>query len=239
MGAVNLRMMGRWGNQLFQYAFARAYCERGGHELRCYPWDGERVFDLGPCARVSERFEPCYSEQDYPKDFRGDIELHGYFQSQDALIYTRTQAKEWLKLKYRAWYDCVIPRPQPIAHYRCGDYLGYGYPVISKNAIIKAATDRLIATPLFFSEEDSHPAPEGEPTWLSDFVAMRQASILFRANSSFSWWAATLADKDQIVYSPLIDGLEGGKEHDDVPFVLGNYPRLASLPFTTDLHLAP
>ena len=38
------------------------------------------------------------------------------------------------------------------------------------------------------------------------------------------------------VYSPLIEGLEGGREH-DVQFVPGNWTRFSNLHFTTDLYL--
>lgn len=236
MGAVNLRMMGRTGNQLFQYAFAKAYCERGGHELRCDPWDGERVFDLGPCVRIKEAFPNRYSEQDYPKDFRGDIELHGYFQSQDALIYTRSQVKEWLQWKSEARGIGVTPCA---AHYRCGDYLGYGYPVVSKKAIASAITAHGLNPEHFriVSEETPSTFRDNLPPWLGDFLILCNSLILFRANSSFSWWAATLAPA-QLTFSPLIENMCSG-EHDNVPFVLGNHPRLASLPYTTDLHLAP
>lgn len=230
--------MGRFGNQLFQYAFARAYCSQHGYELRCDEWDGEKIFDLGECHRIRESFPDRYSELDAPLDSpRGDIELHGYFQHQRALIYTRSQAKEWFKWRPETHFPS-LPHPLLAAHHRVGDYLGYGYPVISEKSIRRAMDHILVNDIMWIEEEHPHNSPMAALPWLGDFIAMVKALVLFRANSSFSWWAATLSPH-QLTFSPIIDGLEGGKEHHNIPFVLGNHPRLSSHHFTTDLHLAP
>jgi hypothetical protein len=63
--------------------------------------------------------------------------------------------------------------------------------------------------------------------WLADFLKLYFARTIFRANSSFSWWAATLSPTAQ-VFSPVIDkrhiyGVDGMEEI-DVDFVAGNHP---------------
>lgn len=63
--------------------------------------------------------------------------------------------------------------------------------------------------------------------WLEDFLKLYFARTIFRANSSFSWWAATLSPAAK-VYSPVIDrqhiyGVDGMEEI-DVNFVEGNHP---------------
>lgn len=63
--------------------------------------------------------------------------------------------------------------------------------------------------------------------WLDDFLKLYFARTIFRANSSFSWWAATLSPTAK-VYSPVIDrqhiyGVDGMEEI-DVDFVEGNHP---------------
>jgi len=78
----------------------------------------------------------------------------------------------------------------------------------------------------------------GDLAWLPDFWKLVNAGILLRGNSSFSYLAAILAADSQIVYSPRIDGLKGGEEH-DVAYELGNHCRMADLPFITDIHLKP
>jgi hypothetical protein len=52
---------------------------------------------------------------------------------------------------------------------------------------------------------------------LTDFFIMMNCKTLFRANSSFSWWAATLGTCK--VYSPQVGTQTGWV---DVPFVAGN-----------------
>ena len=63
--------------------------------------------------------------------------------------------------------------------------------------------------------------------WLDDFLKLNFARTIFRANSSFSWWAATLSPTAK-VFSPVIDknhiyGVDGMEEI-TVDFVEGNHP---------------
>jgi hypothetical protein len=63
--------------------------------------------------------------------------------------------------------------------------------------------------------------------WLDDFLKLYFARTIFRANSSFSWWAATLSPVAR-VFSPVIDkchvyGVDGMEEI-SVDFVEGNHP---------------
>ena len=63
--------------------------------------------------------------------------------------------------------------------------------------------------------------------WLEDFLRLYFARTIFRANSSFSWWAAFLSPT-ATVYSPVLDksliyGVDGLEEI-DVKFVEGNHP---------------
>jgi hypothetical protein len=63
--------------------------------------------------------------------------------------------------------------------------------------------------------------------WLEDWLTLYFARTIFRANSSFSWWAAFLSPTAKI-YSPVLDkqviyGVDGLKEL-DANFVEGNYP---------------
>lgn len=229
MTTVALRNLGRFGNQLFRYAYARALCEQNGFELRTEPWVGERVFTLDGLA---------------PKrpDGTEDIVIDEYRQAQKDLIYTRADCRRWFELKPKIEDElevaaaCYFP---VVVHFRRGDYVGSsGYPVIGRKAVVRAMLEHRIASE-FCSVSDDHPLRHSrfpsELEFLPDFYRLMKAPILFRANSSFSWWAATLGTGR--VLSPVITGLAGGVEHVVVPFVEGNWPRLAELEFVTDLHL--
>jgi len=64
--------------------------------------------------------------------------------------------------------------------------------------------------------------------WLEDFLKLYFARTIFRANSSFSWWASFLSPTAK-VYSPVLDKqVIYGRDNDgveiDVDFVKGNHP---------------
>jgi hypothetical protein len=71
---------------------------------------------------------------------------------------------------------------------------------------------------------------------LPSFYRLMTAPILFRANSTFSWWAATLAE-NQRVFSPVIKGLSSGDPVYCSEFEAGNWPQMTTSPINTDLHL--
>jgi hypothetical protein len=216
-------LIGRFGNQVTVYAHARRRAELEGATLCTPPWVGERVFDI-------------------PEASRDQIGEHigGYRQKQEDLNYTRKWALDTLRIRpeLRAKLDEFVPQGEIVAHLRRGDYVGYGYPLVSKRSYYRAAVDfgfnpeRLV----FITEEAplTRPEFEGDLSFLPDFYRMVNAKVIFRGNSSFSWWACTLSNAQ--VYAPVIDEKPGGVES-DCDFVAGNWPKFANLDLVTDLHL--
>lgn len=217
-------LIGRFGNQLFIYSHARALAEQQNREFRCAPWIGQKIFEL----------------DDKPLEPGQDHELiGGYCQNQQSLIYTKRDCQRWFKFKpiiHDVLIDCS--KHESVAHTRRGDYKKLGYVIVSLSSYLSALIKFKRALDIIVSEE--HPIIEpsfiDELSFLPDFYTMCMAKVLFRGNSSFSWWAGTIGNAK--VYSPVIDGLEGGKEH-DCEFMEGNWPKLANLPDITDLHLQP
>jgi hypothetical protein len=223
MAGIYTPLIGRFGNKLFQWAYAKALSEIEGKELITPPWEGNIVFGI-PTTR------PRHQD---------DLEIGEYRQRQKDLIYTRSQLKKWLR-PANSMVKMVRRRVQSqkkvLAHRRAGDYLGYGYPVVSMRSYATEIPRHGFRDYEMVSDDiksDSCGFPDSL-SFVPDFLAMVHADVLFRGNSTFSWWAATLGDGE--VYSPIIDGLEGGKEH-DVPFVKGNHPRFCNLDDNTELHL--
>ncbi len=228
---------------MFQYAHARAWCELNSFELCMLPWIGERVFSGVPPANR-------------PRISADIVWTDRLFQHQSDLIYTRKQVKEWFKFKPEieeqlqpAKCHCPV-----LLNVRQGsDYVDAGLVTLSRKCYVDAAVRAGIPLATLADadfETDLNPIQlvgfPGDPlsggfgvseVVLPSFYRLMTAPILFRANSTFSWWAATLAD-NQTVYAPVIKGLKGGTP--DVycdNFVQGNWPACVQSPDHSDLHL--
>lgn len=213
MSGIHVNLIGGLGNNLFQYAYARAYALENGIALTTNRWIGEEIFDL-PSA---------YGQA-------GTVLEPHYRQDQASLIYTRKQVKDWFRFKPEVQTRLEeLSTPAFAAHRRVGDYSDLGYVVVSRLSYQKGIRKFGYEPGRFclFTEEAGG-------NMLEDFYRMMKSEVLFRGNSTFSWWAATLSDA--VVYSPVIDGLEGGMEQ-ECEFVEGNHPKFANLPGITDLHL--
>lgn len=239
MKKFNLHHLGRFGNQMFGYAFARGYCERHGLELHTDPWVGEEIF----CLEHPRCTEELPRRDEYTLiDGEGGISYRSYSQNQKcADYYSQRQLREWFKLKPKiaerlSGLDGFVSGMPIRAHIRRGDFRDYGYPLISRDSYFDAAHEWGLRSAMkFISDEDPHELPE-LPDFLPDFYLLMTAKVLLRANSSFSFWAAALSDA--LVLSPLVTGLEGGKEH-NVKFTSGNHNRLSDHSFVSEIHISP
>lgn len=245
MNIVNCKFSSPWlGNQLFIYAFARAYAEKHGFEFRCEDWMGQRIFQLNDLPYISGM--PMRHDVELDKwDGESDITIGGYAQRQQCLLYTR----EWARNVYRFRPEIQELLNQVVtydicAHLRHGDYLGVpGFVAIHHGAYCAAALQFGIdPDKIHFVTQDNperHAALEamGFP-FLADFYQLMKARVLFRANSTFSWWAATLGHAERI-FSPNVEGIRGSDgELRDAPFEEGNHCNFTNhCWFTTSLYL--
>ena len=121
MPIVSVNLFGRFGNQMFQYATARAYAERYKAEFNPPKWIGSDIFDLKE-ELAPRPYNLPTAEFDTIPDGKADITLHGYFQhSSAAELFSLQRLREWFALKPE-WQN--IPRVKVAAHLRYGDYLG-------------------------------------------------------------------------------------------------------------------
>lgn len=234
-------MTGRFGNLLFQYCFGRAWAEQNGYELCLHPWIGEEVFDI-PKAMRPDGVTP---DLIWEENMR---------QNQDSLIYTRKQVREWLKIKpelLEKMSSILLHRkPVTLNLRQAADYVDAGLVTLSRESYMDAALSRGYYPAQIEWETDLNPTRLGcfignesasglGTTWvaLPSFYRLMTAKVLFRANSTFSWWAATLGDAAK-VYSPVIRSLKGGVRNQrcDV-WVDGNWPVMADNAPNTDLFL--
>lgn len=226
---------------MFSYAFARGYAERHGLELHTDPWIGQKIFEINDPPIPQSNFHLKLDENNFCGDDR-DFLYRSYSQNQRcADYYSVSQIKSWFTFRPEIkTFLSVTRKYQVLAHQRKGDYSdNSGFPIISEQSFHNAADELGIYLQEIVTEE--HPMRlagfDGDLKFLPDFYRLMTADVLFRGNSTFSWWAAALSEGK--IYSPLIKGLKGGIEHDDVKFVEGNWPACADLSFVTDIHLKP
>jgi hypothetical protein len=232
-------LIGRFGNLLFIYAHARAYCERNGYELCLPPWVGESIFEIP----LANRTPANRCDRVMPEDTH---------QRQESMLYTRAQVREWFRIKPTVLgllRPILRNRKEVLLNVRLGnDYIGAGMVVLTLECYTKAARHWGYKPDDWEWETDIYPArlPDftGDmsasglnTTWvgLPSFYRLMTAPVLFRANSTFSWWAATLGNGK--VFAPIIKGLRGGQFHDCAEFIEGNWPVMADNHPNTDLHL--
>lgn len=241
-GVIQCHFMGRFGNQCFAYAFAAAYAEKHGCELQTDPWIGERIFvmDRKPIRMPL----PRRSDHDLING-ETNVSLRGYFQNARSAIYNQEQIRKWFRFRphVEAALQTLVPAESTVvAHLRRGDFIGYNYPLVAEASYRRCCRDISgDEKQLMFLAEESpatHSDFTGELSFVPDFFRMAKAKTLLRANSSFSFWAGALVEAHGgRVFSPKIDGLKGGEEH-DCEFLAGNgSTRLADFDFVDPINI--
>lgn len=233
-----LGRLGRFGNQLFQYAFARGYAEAIGARLETPPWIGQTLFGLndhpmGPAM-------PSIELDKFPTG-QTNIDLWGYFQHADCLKYcTRTKLRQWFTFETQFVHEYPYRPGTVAAHMRRGDYLDMPniFCTVEETAYLNAIKKHGYAVNQVLWVKESAPrhSPWPQYDWLNDFFILYNADVVFRANSTFSWWAATIGHAKK-VFSPVVEGKRGS--HEDVEFVEGNHPRCVDMSNISDYILAP
>ncbi len=226
---TSLGKFGRFGNQIFQYLFARAYAEKNNATLEIPFWIGQKIFkDINhPKPSVVLRTTKL---DEYPKGV--DINIYGYCQKQEYIdTLSEFKIRKWLQIQDK-WLELFQTlKSVTVAHIRRGDYLTlYSniFCVVSKNSYNKALEKFGIpyeGNCMVWRSEEEQGQWKGlnnDMLFLPDFIEMMQCQYLLRANSTFSFWAGFFNTTGK-VYSPIVEGLLA--EH-DVDFVEGNYPKI-------------
>jgi len=197
---------GRFGNQLFQYAFARAYAERHKAILETPEWIGQYLFGLADPP--PSRKLPRTSTDEAPADGRVNIDLFGYFGFSGDLArqpWSIKQVRAWFTFTRLAMEAYPIPQGDYVAvHLRRGDFKRF----LKRTCIVKrSAYEKALRQngfdpqhAVWVSEEGGNPMPQ-------DFLTLMRAKVLFLSNSSFSYWAGLLGG--QRCFAPLCEDCTG------------------------------
>lgn len=241
MPLLQLNLSGRLGNLCFQAAYAKAWCIQNNYDLCMLPWIGEIVFEGFPPAIRPDKCKPDIVWTDR------------LFQHQRDLIYTRKQVKEWFAFKpeiLEMLQPAKCPRHVCLNIRQGQDYRDAGLVTLSKQCYVDAAKQRgygvddicfEIDTQFFTLSNFQGNVKAGGfgvcEVVLPSFYRLMTAPVLFRANSTFSYWAHVLSD-NQNIYAPLIRDLKGGILDTYCPeFVNANWPAMVNSPDHSDLHL--
>lgn len=211
---IMMRLDGRLGNNLFQYATVRSVAEKNGYE---FALTGNGIdtgvmglFDLdygvisqSPAYAFHDNH--CYNPLVWEiPDF---TLMTGYYQSEK--YFDEAKVRQWFTPKFSVDSDpavCYI-------HFRGGDYNippwnSYQLPnsyyqeamdrmrLINENLRFVVVTDDIYEAVIRFPDLDIISNAKEH-----DFVLLYQAKYLIISNSSYSWWTAWL-NTDNIVIAP-------------------------------------
>jgi hypothetical protein len=221
------QFMGRFGNQVGQYSLARSMADKLNVKLETPDWIGRKIFTGvdGPITVPNKNLKVLPQEA-IPTQV--NAAFYGYYQYQGAFDQmSQAKLRSWLTVRPELMALCPKPRPYYIAcHVRKGDYVKHQdvYAVVEnicfKNALKQYGYDE--ADVIWLTEEDPQPGTKLMPAgmdFMYDFMILMQADVVFRSNSTFSFWGAALGGC-QKVYSPLVGDKVGIRE--DIEFVAGN-----------------
>ena len=224
-----LGKFGRFGNQLFQYLFARAYTEKYDAILEIPTWVGEKIFKNVSNRPISKNLPRTVIDKITFGEV--NIDLFGYFQKQEFInILSESKIKEWLQFQDK-WVEIFSTmRSSLIAHLRRGDYIDkYSniFAIISKESYYKACDKFDLPKACLIWKREALQIRWREVEnclgFLPDFFQMMLTKNLLRSNSTFSFWAGFF-NKNK-VFSPIVNGKTG---HCDVDFIEGNWPSIVS-----------
>jgi hypothetical protein len=221
---------GRFGNQLFQYAFLRTTAQRLGVKFFCPEWLGDRVFlldDEDERSRLPQSTENVYRQ---PRENVGfivsalhiedDTEIVGYFQAEryfDRAAVTRwyTFRPEIVGAVQRKYQHLDLAQCTGI-HLRFGDkkgdplfvilpprYYAQALTMVPHRRHVLVFSDEMVAA----KEHLRHVSGdflyiEGNED-LEDLYLMSRCRDFVCSVSTFSWWGAWLNEHpDKIVIAP-------------------------------------
>lgn len=240
---------GRFGNQVIAYCYGQALAQRYNTYLEI-PEDSclRKVFKIdNPVisnqASINTNFDACFEDRYLDILRKFPINLIGYFQKQEAIIYDSS----WIKrnLQFQDWIVELFPKhigPYYACHMRRGDYVNQPqrYCTISDNSFYKKINELDIKMGYILTEENPIVNKYCESVglgWLPDFMCMVNSEILIRSNSTFSLVAGWFHSGSKI-YAPLVEDKIGLC---DVDFIEGNWPRCADSKYhpvtLTDMYL--
>jgi hypothetical protein len=219
---ISIKLMGRLGNQMFQYAACRSIAEYNDYEWSIieknlppynFKWLGDKLFNIDKGVE-SVNVENVYKEninQKYDTDIFNIpdyTELDGYFQT-EKYFKNNNNIKKWFDIKYESDNSNNILKKYPVddfcyIHFRGGDYktntslLPIEYYDRAKKEMnlenFVVITDDIDFAKKYFKNDVIL-----SNTLEDDFKILAESKYMILSASSFSWWTAWLKDKKKVI----------------------------------------
>jgi hypothetical protein len=217
---VIARYMGRIGNQLFIYCFARILAEELGLALSADGIDGfngtfQRVYGdvFEHPTRLINGTEIVNLEHIISNRLKGKIIVNGYLQRASYYLKYRKRIQQWLwtppsRIKLGA-NEVVVPL-------RLGDFCAYSR-VIRRDYYERILAEHKFGCVWITSDEPEHQYVKhferlgarvfrGAP--MEHFAFIRDAPNIILCLSTFSWWTAFLSEANRIFFPVLHDKMD-------------------------------
>ncbi len=217
-------LRGRLGNQMFQYAITRIIAEKNNYNFylpKEKNGNGQNIseyFDLDTGVidgNILRRYEEN-PDQNYDPNLFSILDftlISGFFQTEKYFLGYEEKLKQWFNVKKTNKVEEILNK-YPIdeycyIHFRGGDYKdmpNWSLPKkyyddamkeIDGNLKFLVITDDIEYARQFFTDIDII-----SNDMMVDFALLYYSKFCIIPNSSFSWWAAWLSDKEKTI-APL------------------------------------
>lgn len=204
---IQANIMGGLGNQLFQYATAYALARKFNTTLNLNTeWFKTNPYPyLNYCLDRFSNINCIHTEEQPASDI---VTLNGYFQ--DPRLFDNYKP-ELLDI-----FTCAhehLPCDTLAIHIRRGDHVNLNWQLPDSYYIdgIKALNPKY--KPLIFTDDTQHCSRFNLPIYKSsgdnvlDMLTMGTADAFIISNSTYSWWAAYLSNKHEVIYPETIKNI--------------------------------
>jgi hypothetical protein len=209
---IEVRYLGRMGNNMFQYCLGRILAEELGFALQADPISGfpnteEKIEGLS----IQDPVQILMGQKIERDEIRADrshrrIVLNGFFQQYEYYRPWRHKIRQWL-----AFHPAVrMPdlRPGIVVHVRRADYVRRGW-ALPYSYYDEALESLLPGGDVWIVTDDRHdPFLRRFSNWkpkffdgtaLETMLFMSRSQQLVISQSSFSWWASFLGDVERTI----------------------------------------
>lgn len=222
---VTIKLVGRLGNQMFQYSICRLVAELKGYNFYISSEKSEHgqniseYFNLN-MGKIDGNIK--YNFWEGSQDFNSKVfdipdytSILGYFQSEKYYFGNENRIKNWFELKIDDETDRLLSKYNVedycYIHFRGTDYLNHTHwylpkkyyeDAINKIKAIKSNIKFLVITDDIKTASLSFDCDIISNDMMIDFKLLSFSKYSIIVNSSFSWWSGWLGDNHEYIIAP-------------------------------------